>query len=423
MKLQSWIANLRTSVRLPESRSSWIGISMVILTFEVGGSFALWGWLNGDESASTTIRNIGFIIAGSVAVPLAIWRSVVADRQASAAQRQAKTGLQQATIAQRGLLNERYQKGAEMLGSQRLPVRLGGIYALRSLAKEHPEEYHVQIMRLLCAYVRYPSKSKRLAETGQTDEKGSPIRLDVGAAMAMIVDRGEQGVALETEAGSTVYLNNADLRRAEFAHAKLIGAVLSGANLSHTKFYNAKLSGADLVCANLSDANFWRANLSNADLTHANLTNSTFIRANLTGAYLNDAKAANADFRDAIMPGVDLTEAKMPCATLVDADLTGARLIGTMLRDAKLVGTKLPDASLEYVNLSGANLKDANLSGANLKDANLSGANLMHVTNLTQAQLDEARADPDNPPKLDGVLDAETGKLLVWHGKPLNNDV
>ena len=67
------------------------------------------------------------------------------------------------------------------------------------------------------------------------------------------------------------------------------------------------------------------------------------------------------------------------------------------------------------------------MAGATLSDTDLSGTHFYHphggkatnpVTGLTQDQLDEACADPDNPPKLDGVLDAETGKPLVWRGKP-----
>ena len=42
---------------------------------------------------------------------------------------------------------------------------------------------------------------------------------------------------------------------------------------------------------------------------------------------------------------------------------------------------------------------------------------------LTQTQLDEARADPDNPPKIDGgTVDTETGKPLVWRGKSRSSD-
>ena len=44
-----------------------------------------------------------------------------------------------------------------MLGSGTLAVRLGGIYALQRLATEHPEQYHIQIMQLFCAFVRNPT--------------------------------------------------------------------------------------------------------------------------------------------------------------------------------------------------------------------------------------------------------------------------
>ena len=63
--------------------------------------------------------------AAGVGLPLAIWRTKTADRQAD--------------TAQQSLLNERYQKGAEMLGNSALAVRMGGIYALQRLAEDHPE--------------------------------------------------------------------------------------------------------------------------------------------------------------------------------------------------------------------------------------------------------------------------------------------
>ena len=106
-------------------------------------SIMYWDWLS-IESNGSTIRNIVLVAAAMIALPLAIWRSIVAERQAK--------------TAQRGLLNERYQKGAEMLGSGILSVRLGGIYALARLAREHPGGYHTQIMNLLCSFVRNPPR-------------------------------------------------------------------------------------------------------------------------------------------------------------------------------------------------------------------------------------------------------------------------
>ena len=50
-----------------------------------------WGWLretpNGYESASTTIRNLGLLVAAPFALWFAYWRARVADRQASNALR------------------------------------------------------------------------------------------------------------------------------------------------------------------------------------------------------------------------------------------------------------------------------------------------------------------------------------------------
>ena len=86
------------------------------------------------------------LVVAAMAVVIALWfakrRILVADRQAA--------------TAQLGLLNERYQKGAEMLGSSVLTVRLGGIYALGRLAREHSGDYHIQIMSLFCVFVRNP---------------------------------------------------------------------------------------------------------------------------------------------------------------------------------------------------------------------------------------------------------------------------
>ena len=320
-----------------------------------------WGWLretpNGYESASTTIRNLGLVLAAPFVLWFAYWRAKVADRQAKAAQEQVATSLRQAETAQRGLLNERYQKGAEMLGSEVLSVRLGGIYALERLAREHPEEYHVQIMRLFCAFVRNPTPDDKL-DTEVTSERttideflGSQepdrladLRLDIDAVMEAIALRSVEVIRLEKDADFHIDLREANLQ-----------------NLFWTNFENV---------------NLYRSNLSSADLSGASFragTNFSWIHA-----------------------------------------------VRVILSDADLMDVNLSAACLWYVNLTGAFLINADLSRTILQNTNLSGADLRGARGLTQKQLDAAIANPDNPPQLDGVLDAETGEQLVWGGKPLN---
>ena len=242
-------------IRLLRSATKWDGfwwIAGVVAVLGVSGfiSWNFWEELRGEnESLSTTIRNLGLVIGGVIAIILAIWRSRVAERQVAA--------------AEGSLLNERYQEGAEMLGSDILSVRLGGVYALKRLAEEHPEKYHIQIMELLCAFVRHPtgqvSNRDFQGEAATQFEAGKRegntfkgLREDVQAAMTTIGGRGKRRIRLEHERGYRLNLREVDLR----------GGSLPSANLS----------GADLTRARLSKVDFWNANLSHATLRYTDLS-------------------------------------------------------------------------------------------------------------------------------------------------------
>ncbi len=129
-----------------------------------------WDWLGavseGKESRSTTLRNIGLLVGGGIAIWVAYRRSV---------------------ISQRVLLNERYQRGAEMLGSEVLAVRLGGIYALEGLSEEEPELYHVPIVRVLSTFARNSRVTTVFCE-------------DVHEAVRAIGNRSATDIELETKA-------------------------------------------------------------------------------------------------------------------------------------------------------------------------------------------------------------------------------
>ena len=324
-----------------------------------------WDWLQGaGESNSATLRNIGLIIAALIALPLTLWRSWVAQRQAD--------------TAQQSLVNERYQRGAEMLGNSKLSVRLGGIYALQDLAEEDPKQYHVQIMKLFCAFARRPIRDGDggIGEGKQShapDESGTETercREDVRAVMEAIGSRSESDIVLERKDGFELDLTGIDVGDAD----------LRRANLSWIVLKNAKLSGANLNRAILS-----MAGLDGADLSKANLTG-----ANLSGATLTNAKSCGAE--------------------LDYANLSDAKLHGADLSRAGLGGAKLFNAQL-----NGANLSDAQLY-LNRREVSDPTETKIPATGLTQAQLDTARADPQQPQLDDVVLDAETGKPLVWRG-------
>ena len=263
-----------------------------------------WSWLrkgpDGVESGSTTVRNLAVLIAGLIALPLAIWRSWVAQRQAD--------------TAQQNLLNERYRQGAEMLDSEILSVRLGGIYALQRLAADNPKQYHIQIMQLLCAFVRHPpegekDKTKRV----HGDRNRHELRGDVQDAMNSISGCHARQSKLEFAAGFRL-----DFRGADLSGVDLFTARLSRANLSKADLTGARLFGADLAGVDFSHANLAEARLSGADLNGA-----SFDRANLSGTRLDSANLAKAG-----LSGVNLSMGRLSNANLAEAHLSNANLAG-----------------------------------------------------------------------------------------------
>ena len=395
-KFDDWVRNISHRF-LGALEDRLAPFTLIVLVAVLIFSILFWDSWRGEESGSTAIRNLVLVIAAIVALPLAIWRSKVAERQAATAQHQSE-------IAQRGLLNERYQKGAEMLGSELLAVRLGGIYALDRLGAECPSDYHVQIMKLFGAFViaqtgdEAPARVITEGENGgrKSKQRAVPwLGQDVQEAIRLIVRRDQKRIALERKEGL----------RLNLSHASLVGLTLRDANFSNVDFTKANLSRMQLWDSRFSGTVLPGANLEGADLTRAYLQDADMRRANLTGASLVGANLRNAD--------------------LGLVNLASEKLWGMELFSTNLVRTRLYGADLRGAKLSGANLTDAKLNGAKLADtvlrgSNLTGAEMKACEGLTQEQLDEAVADKDGPPILEGVVDANTGKPLVWRGASLS---
>ena len=257
---------------------------LIVVLLASGMIWWFWDWLRntqaGYESPSTTIRNLGLFLAAPIALGLAIWRARVADRQAEAAQTQVVT-------SKGSLLNERYQKGAEMLGSEALSVRLSGIYAFARLAREHPEEYHAQIIRLLCTFVRHPPPERD--EVTYVDENWRPqkLRSDIQEIMREIGQRSDAQIKID-ELQQEDY-SRLDLRYAELPGVFLVGANLSGLDLSGANLVGAVLNDADLIAVDMSGADLMSVDLSNSNLTGANFRGCK----GLTQEQLDEAKASD----------------------------------------------------------------------------------------------------------------------------------
>ena len=308
------------------------------------------------------IRNVGLVVAAIIALPVAVWRSRVADQQVGVAQ-------QQADIAQQSVLNERYQKSAEMLGSAVLSVRLGGIVALERLALEHPAQYHAEVMKLLFAFIRQPIEDEQARNVPMLDMRGA--RPDVQTAVDVV---------------------------------------------RTCRSRNSTLEANSILWIDLRGANLRQADLTNIDLSVADVTELIGIAGDPLGVPTRRVVLSHAD-----LSGAELIGATMPHCLCDGTNFAGADLGETELRDATFLHANLRNASLAAADLAGATFLYSNLRRVWLKETNLSGVEFSEASpgeaGLTQEQLDEACADPNVPPKLDDMFDAETGEPLEWHGK------
>ena len=293
----------------------------------IGGGIATWlewEWLRSSEdgkaSNGDTLRNVGFIVAGVVALAFALWRALVAQSQARAAHGQTQT-------AQQSLLNERYQRGAEMLGSPVPSVRLGGIFALQRLAEERPEQYHVQVMRLLCAFVKDPDGDAATYAGRQVNPIAvaqHSLRQDVQAAIEGISSILARGTFIDREPHtyvdlrgaqlSGIYLEGGDLSGADLSYADLVRADLQNTKIRGARLTRVQLQDSNLRSADLTGTNMFRTNLAQADLSHATLDAAYLIQAILDEASFDQASLAQTWFShtqvrqsqlDQTVPGTD----------------------------------------------------------------------------------------------------------------------
>lgn len=254
----------------------------------------------------------------------------------------------QQELAERGQVTERFTKAIDQLGSEKLDVRLGGIYALERLMRDSPAD-RSNLVEVLSAFVRgHAPHATQESARAATKPDWVPGRhphpaTDVQAALTVLARRPTGGQH------ETIDLSNLDLT----------GANLAGANLRWARLRETNLAWADLRGANLADTNLEVSYLSHAWLGQANLAH-----AEASGADLTKAAMYFADVSGANLALADLTLAFASSVKMIDTNLASAQLVYTDLASADLTRTRLNEA-----NLTGARLRFTSFTGVDLGTA------------------------------------------------------
>lgn len=141
------------------------------------------------------------------------------------------------------------------------------------------------------------------------------------------------------KAGRPVYLENADLREADFSHAKVSWFQFNGADMS-----DAILRNAVFECTNME-----RVNLAGADLTGANMGGIDLRKANLTGATMDKAFLNKTVMSDATVSGASVHGLRIRRGNVRRVDFGQAHGAGSMFfENTKTKGSTLPGGFVNH---------------------------------------------------------------------------
>jgi uncharacterized protein YjbI with pentapeptide repeats len=262
-------------------------------------------------------------------------------------------------LSREGQVTDRYTKAIEQLGSDKLDVRIGGIYALERIARDSAKD-HPTVMEVLTAFIREHSREQWPVSAADSPELERLTRPDVQAAVTVIGRRDVRRDILPID------LTGANLPSATLTGARIRGALLTGADLTGARIRGALLTGADLTGARIRGALLTGADLTDAYLIGADLSGADLSGTDLSGAHLGGTCLTGADLGGAYLIGADLGRADLTRAILPRAELTGAHLGGARFTDAYLAGADLTGARLTDEGIAGFIVSSARFTGADL---------------------------------------------------------
>ena len=351
-------------------------------------------------------RNLGFALLALGGIGMAAWRNREMSRQAKAALNQAEAALtqsraseEQAKVAQKQIENEsdriageRFSDGVKMLAQNEnskpaIATRVGGIYALQSLANDYVSKYAAQVVKTLAAYVRV---NVQLTKIPYKDSGIHLLGEDVKTAfavLAQLLDPRDESPEKKFELSN----NDLDFSDCDFSHLCLNYKQVKG--LWHYKWQGSDLRGSDLRGSDLRGADLRGADFRGAWMQDAQLQGASLFEVNLEGARLH-----NADLRGASLRTVSVDE----------------KFEQTNLQGVELCGAELRGVEFSFADLSRANLNDAKLQDTDLRKAIL--LDVKHWPKLSSNQIWHS-----GQPELKGVKSIEMSPYRKWDLEPYRN--
>jgi hypothetical protein len=192
---------------------------------------------------------------------------------------------QQVFVTQEAQITDRFTRATDQLGSKKVEVRIGGIYAFRRIAMDSEDDYF-PVVGILSTFVREKaprekSEEKYPPEVLQEEEPAffdpsEQVPADIAAVFESLAD-------LSKSRDDPIYidLHGANLEGATLTSGNFTNANLFNTNLQYASFFGTSLPKTSFVESNLRAANFAYANLREADFYNDQVKDANFCGADL----------------------------------------------------------------------------------------------------------------------------------------------
>lgn len=368
-------------------------------------------WFTGPPEDNETANRLHYlalvglmtVLGGLVGLPLALLRVLTTERQV--------------TATEQGLITDRINKAVEGLGAEKtvkrlneggepveltepnIEVRIGAIYSLERIAQDSDRD-HIQIMEILCAYVRENAPAKnaqnspleryeiaddcgrthseiqRVAELSEEATTIDGVRIwargisiprsDIATTINVIGRRSQHQISLERNArksfpnhGYRLDLSNTALQRANFGHGDFGLAYFNGAHLAGSNFLYTNLTLADFAYSRLEFSHFEYATLDRNGFSHARMEGASFQSEIKNGIRIGDPIRC------------DFLSAKMRWTVFSFVDLSSANFHQTFLREVYFNSVNFRPP------MSGASFTPTDIWGAAFRNLELPKLNLI----------------------------------------------
>lgn len=253
----------------------------LILFFNLYGAVWIPGWAVSDTRSGV----IGDLITGLIAlfgVPFAIWRILIAS--------------QQANIADKGLIAERFSKAVSQItaeypeGKPNIISRISGLNEMAQIAHDYGEAYQRRVAITMCEFIRFncTQQSKTL------DKKALgayALRADVAVAFDILENLQSNG-----------YNERLNLTQTDFTKLSLANRTLHNADFHGSVFTDTYIDGVDFSGGNFQTCDFTFPgpddSPQNYTVSGMSLRNTTWKHTQIKHLLLHDCDFRGALFMD-----------------------------------------------------------------------------------------------------------------------------